>query len=135
MHAFFGALDAHSRLGYMANFSFYVQELDRAVEEALSCPCVDDMKDGPCGKSFVAAFSCFIRSTADEKAWFTPCYLAISSDRVALVNSHFRLQGTDCMESFGAMQQCLLKHPEAFADFVSSKSESDAEHDAAGVAG
>ncbi|KAK9821127.1 hypothetical protein WJX81_003816 [Elliptochloris bilobata] len=86
------------------------EELDRAVEEALSCPCVDDLKDGPCGKSFVAAFSCFIRSTADEK-------------------------GTDCMEAFGAMQQCLLKHPEAFADFVRSKSESDAEHDAAGEAG
>ena len=38
------------------------------MEEALSCPCVDDLKSGPCGKSFVAAFSCFIRSTADEKA-------------------------------------------------------------------
>ncbi len=44
-----------------------MQELDRAVEEALSCPCVADLKDGPCGKSFVAAFGCFIRSTADEK--------------------------------------------------------------------
>ncbi len=44
-------------------------------------------------------------------------------------------QGTDCMEAFGAMQQCLLRHPEAFADFVRSKSESDAEHDAAGEAG
>jgi len=46
-----------------------------------------------------------------------------------------RAQGTDCMEAFAAMQQCLLKHPEAFADFVASKSESDAEHDAAGEVG
>ena len=39
------------------------------MEEALSCPCVADLKDGPCGKSFVAAFGCFIRSTADEKVY------------------------------------------------------------------
>ena len=107
------------------------------MEEALSCPCVDDLKNGPCGKSFVAAFGCFIRSTADEKARRCAALLVCSMCLLARPHLHCACcsQGTDCMEAFGAMQQCLLKHPEAFADFVRSKSESDAEHDAAGEAG
>ena len=40
------------------------QELNRRIEEALACPCIDDIKAGPCGPSFVAAFACFIRSQA-----------------------------------------------------------------------
>lgn len=44
------------------------QELNQKVEEALACPCLDDLKEGPCGKSFVAAFSCFLKSQAEEKA-------------------------------------------------------------------
>jgi len=108
--------------------------LDRAVEEALSCPCVADLKDGPCGKSFVAAFGCFIRSTADEKVR-APAAADGRACGPLCAGRRVRAQGTDCMEAFAAMQQCLLKHPEAFADFVASKSESDAEHDAAGEVG
>ena len=37
-------------------------EVKRKIDEALACTCVDDLKDGPCGDSFVEAFSCFIRS-------------------------------------------------------------------------
>ena len=44
-----------------------VQELNQKVEEALACPCLDDLKEGPCGQSFVAAFSCFLKSQASEK--------------------------------------------------------------------
>ena len=44
-----------------------LQDLDRKVEEALACPCVADLKEGPCGKVFVEAFSCYVKSTAEDK--------------------------------------------------------------------
>lgn len=36
-----------------------LQTTEAMVEEALSCPCVSDLKSGPCGTAFVAAFRCF----------------------------------------------------------------------------
>lgn len=36
------------------------------------------------------------------------------------------VQGSDCLKSFGAMQDCMKKHPEAFAEFINSKEEFDA---------
>ena len=72
------------------------QELNRKIEEALACPCIDDIKAGPCGTSFVNAFACFIRS------------------------QHPSVQVVDCLGHFTAMQQCMGKHPEAFADVVQS---------------
>ena len=72
----------------LPNISSGAQELDRAVEEALSCPCVDDLKNGPCGKSFVAAFGCFIRSTADEKARRCAVLLACSMCLLARPQLH-----------------------------------------------
>lgn len=47
--------------------SLLTQDLDQKVEQALACPCLDDLKEGPCGTSFIAAFSCFLKSRADEK--------------------------------------------------------------------
>jgi hypothetical protein len=44
-----------------------VQSIDEKVQKALECPCVADLKNGPCGGSFVDAFSCFLRSTEEEK--------------------------------------------------------------------
>ncbi|KAK9864615.1 hypothetical protein WJX84_001049 [Apatococcus fuscideae] len=69
------------------------EDLDRKVEEALACPCVADLREGPCGKPFVDAFSCYVKSTAEDK-------------------------GSDCMQSFVAMQQCMLAHPDAFAEYA-----------------
>lgn len=71
------------------------QELSRKIEEALACPCIDDIKAGPCGASFIGAFSCFIRSQS-------------------------RGAEVDCLDQFNAMQQCMGKHPEAFADVMQS---------------
>ncbi|KAK9820729.1 hypothetical protein WJX74_005243 [Apatococcus lobatus] len=71
------------------------EDLDRKVEEALACPCVADLREGPCGKVFVEAFSCYVKSTAEDK-------------------------GSDCMESFVGMQQCMLAHPAAFAEYAES---------------
>lgn len=76
------------------------EELNQKVEEALACPCLDDLKEGPCGRSFVAAFSCFLKSQASEK-------------------------GSDCIAPFQAMQQCMVKHPQAFAEYVQAKDASE----------
>ena len=35
------------------------------------------------------------------------------------------LQGTDCVDSFQAMQQCMVKHPQAFAEYVQMPGEND----------
>ena len=32
------------------------------IDEALSCSCIDDLKEGPCGAPFVEAFGCFVKS-------------------------------------------------------------------------
>ncbi len=31
------------------------------------------------------------------------------------------LQGSDCVAPFQAMQQCMVKHPQAFAEYVQAK--------------
>jgi intermembrane space import and assembly protein 40 len=43
------------------------QQQEQAIKSALDCPCVSDLKGGPCGAPFVLAFSCFHRSTADPR--------------------------------------------------------------------
>ena len=47
-----------------------MQSIDVKVQKALDCPCVADLKTGPCGSGFVDAFSCFLRSTEVEKVVF-----------------------------------------------------------------
>lgn len=64
----------------MALTSNCIQDLNQKVEEALACPCLDDLKEGPCGKSFVAAFSCFLKSQATEKVtWCESCTLGFQA--------------------------------------------------------
>jgi hypothetical protein len=46
-----------------------------------------DLRDGPCGTTFVGAFSCYIRSSHEEK-------------------------GMDCLEEFKSFQECLHKNPD-----------------------
>jgi intermembrane space import and assembly protein 40 len=71
------------------------EELDKQIDEALACPCVDGLRDGPCGSMFVAAFKCFIKSTDEEK-------------------------GSECKLPYQALQECMVKHPAAFAQFINS---------------
>eukprot|EP00884_Botryococcus_braunii_P021306 jgi/Botrbrau1/785/Bobra.0181s0039.1 len=80
------------------------EERERALQEALSCPCVEDLVNGPCGPAFKAAFICWVNSDGPEK-------------------------GYDCLDHFLAMQHCMGRHPEAFADFVGSRKESDEKED------
>ena len=46
------------------------QHLEETIAEALACPCVDDLRSGPCGKAFEASFSCFLRHHAKDKVHY-----------------------------------------------------------------
>eukprot|EP00210_Caulerpa_lentillifera_P007105 g6798.t1 len=43
------------------------EEIENEIKEALSCPCVSDLKEGPCGGEFVNSFSCFMRNNREGK--------------------------------------------------------------------
>ncbi|URE00357.1 mitochondrial intermembrane space import and assembly protein 40-like [Musa troglodytarum] len=43
------------------------ESLEEKAQRALNCPCVADLRKGPCGVQFSEAFVCFIKSTAEEK--------------------------------------------------------------------
>lgn len=62
---------------------------EEMVEEALNCPCIAAMRDGPCGDSFVAAYRCFLESETEPK-------------------------GMDCMDQFTSMQGCMAEHPDEY---------------------
>ena len=49
------------------------QELDQRIEEALSCPCVDDIRDGPCGKQFKEAFRCYVKNFQSDEVSLIFC--------------------------------------------------------------
>ena len=51
----------------MRKFFFLMQSMDEKVQKALACPCLSGLRSGPCGNQFSEAFSCFLRSTAEEK--------------------------------------------------------------------
>lgn len=54
-----------------------------------NCPCLGGMASGPCGEQFKSAFSCFHYSTQDIK-------------------------GSDCVDQFRAMQECMQKYPDLY---------------------
>lgn len=54
------------------------------------CPCLAEVLKPPCGEAFKAAFSCFVKSTAEPK-------------------------GEDCLSLFVEMNRCHLAHPEIYA--------------------
>ncbi|KAM0826635.1 hypothetical protein ACQ4PT_068744 [Festuca glaucescens] len=76
--------------------------IDVKVQKALECPCVADLKSGPCGSGFIDAFSCFLRSTEVEK-------------------------GSDCVKPFIALQNCIKENPEAFSKEILEEEENDEE--------
>ncbi|XP_008068209.1 mitochondrial intermembrane space import and assembly protein 40-like isoform X1 [Carlito syrichta] len=55
-----------------------------------NCPCLGGMASGPCGPQFKSAFSCFYYSTEDVK-------------------------GSDCVDQFRAIQECMQKYPDLYA--------------------
>lgn len=78
------------------------ESIDVKVQKALECPCIADLKHGPCGSGFVDAFSCFLRSTEEEK-------------------------GSDCVKPFIALQNCIKENPAAFSKEILEEEENDEE--------
>lgn len=62
---------------------------DEMVQEALNCPCIEGMKDGPCGTHFLTAYECFLRSESDPK-------------------------GSNCVTHFLSMHTCMNEHPDFY---------------------
>lgn len=54
-----------------------------------NCPCLGGMASGPCGQQFKDAFSCFHYSKEEVK-------------------------GSECIEHFRSMQECMQKYPELY---------------------
>lgn len=49
------------------HFYYMLQSLEAKAQKALDCPCVADLRKGPCGNQFSEAFVCFLKSTTEEK--------------------------------------------------------------------
>ncbi|XP_057957527.1 mitochondrial intermembrane space import and assembly protein 40 homolog [Malania oleifera] len=80
------------------------ESLDVMAEKALQCPCISDLRNGPCGNQFSDAFVCFLKSTAEEK-------------------------GSDCVHPFVALQSCIKAHPGAFSKDVLDNEEVEKEEE------
>mmetsp|Transcript_4620 Transcript_4620/g.16452 ORF Transcript_4620/g.16452 Transcript_4620/m.16452 type:complete len:101 (+) Transcript_4620:774-1076(+) len=78
------------------------QGMDEWVRNALECPCVKELKVGPCGGNFQQAFTCFAKSKEPDK-------------------------GSDCVQAFQSLQLCISNHPEAFEDMIQQVIEEDSE--------
>ncbi|KAH9622156.1 hypothetical protein KSS87_010683 [Heliosperma pusillum] len=74
------------------------QSLDVKAAKALECPCIADLRKGPCGNHFSEAFLCFLKSAAEEK-------------------------GSDCVNPFVALQNCLKANPNAFPKDIDEEEE------------
>lgn len=68
-------------------------EIEANARRALECPCVSDLRKGPCGHVFSEAFICFFKSTAPEK-------------------------GSDCGKYFAVMQSCIGANAEHFKKYL-----------------
>jgi mitochondrial intermembrane space import and assembly protein 40 len=68
---------------------------EKEIERALACPCLDDLKTGPCAAQVVDSFKCFLR------------------------NKHVE-PGTTCYPVFQRFHECLQNNAKHFEDsFVS----------------
>ncbi|KAM6947439.1 mitochondrial intermembrane space import and assembly protein 40 [Lycodopsis pacificus] len=67
-----------------------------------NCPCLGGMASGPCGSQFKEAFSCFHYSTEEVK-------------------------GSECIDNFRNMQECMQKYPELYPQDEDKESSSQAE--------
>ncbi|KAK2353284.1 mitochondrial intermembrane space import and assembly protein [Trifolium repens] len=75
------------------------ENVDEMAQKALDCPCIADLKNGACGSQFSEAFLCFLKSTSEEK-------------------------GSDCVNPFVALQNCIKANPNAFSKDILEEDES-----------
>ena len=71
-------------------------DIDRQIEVALQCPCVEDMMTSPCKDTFVDSFTCFMKS------------------------EHPEAKGYDCVSHFERFQECLTTNPGVIDQFLSN---------------
>ncbi|XP_062159541.1 mitochondrial intermembrane space import and assembly protein 40 homolog [Alnus glutinosa] len=74
------------------------ESVDAQAQKALECPCIADLRSGPCGVQFSEAFLCFLKSSAEEK-------------------------GSDCVHPFVALQNCIKANPNAFSKDILEEDE------------
>ncbi|XP_049894700.1 mitochondrial intermembrane space import and assembly protein 40 [Epinephelus moara] len=67
-----------------------------------NCPCLGGMASGPCGSQFKDAFSCFHYSKEEVK-------------------------GSECIDQFRGMQECMQRYPELYPQEEDKESSSQAE--------
>ncbi|XP_067097081.1 coiled-coil-helix-coiled-coil-helix domain containing 4b [Osmerus mordax] len=67
-----------------------------------NCPCLGGMASGPCGTTFKDAFSCFHYSKEEVK-------------------------GSDCLEQFKGMQECMQRYPELYPQEDEKKTQGGAD--------
>ena len=67
-----------------------------------NCPCLGGMASGPCGSQFKEAFSCFHYSMEEVK-------------------------GSECINQFRSMQECMQSYPELYPQEEDKESSSQAE--------
>lgn len=71
-----------------------------------NCPCLGGMASGPCGSQFKEAFSCFHYSKEEVK-------------------------GSECIDNFRNMQECMQRYPELYPQEEDKESSSPAEPESA----
>ncbi|RLM80571.1 mitochondrial intermembrane space import and assembly protein 40-like [Panicum miliaceum] len=98
------------------------ESIDVRVEKALECPCLDDFKRGPCGSQFIDAFSCYLKSTKEEKLFISGRFLLNRNNLLVPA-----LQGSDCVNPFIALQNCIGENKEAFIKEILEEEENDEE--------
>ncbi|XP_037535187.1 mitochondrial intermembrane space import and assembly protein 40 [Nematolebias whitei] len=67
-----------------------------------NCPCLGGMASGPCGSQFKEAFSCFHYSKEEIK-------------------------GSECIDHFRSMQECMQKYPDLYPQEEDKESSSQTE--------
>ncbi|CAJ1950773.1 unnamed protein product [Sphenostylis stenocarpa] len=80
--------------------SQHTESVEEMAQKALECPCIADLRTGPCDSQFSEAFLCFLKSTSEEK-------------------------GSDCVHPFVALQSCIKANPDAFSNDIVRKEESN----------
>lgn len=85
------------------------------VEEMLACPCVADLRAGPCGQAFEGAFECYLEQTEPAEAQGGEGGGGAEDPEGAGGG------GGDigaCAEAFARLQECMVKHPEEFEELA-----------------
>ncbi|KAK6921500.1 hypothetical protein RJ641_012007, partial [Dillenia turbinata] len=145
------------------------ESLEAKAQKALDCPCIADLRNGPCGRQFSEAFLCFFKSTAEEKLEWVKlaltgsqritffkmhigfyvclCYLfnmvvahlgsvSTPNDGAPVNYAYFysvtlsRDWGSDCVNPFVALQNCIKANPNAFSKDVLGEDEAEKEEQA-----